>query len=169
MLELVTRDGIISVIPGKTGLVDKVALGCCSIGVANEIVSCDSEGMRVVEVNISGIAEEMGVVETADVTSLSGWVVNGAVISDRLVESSRAEVIAELPMLAPVTSDGIISVTPGEPVSVGMAERGCSPMWVTEETVECCSERIGDVEATRSGPVVETVVVRTPEVSSLSA
>ena len=114
MLELVTSDGIISVIPGETGLVDKVALGCCSIGVASEIVSYDSEGMRVIEVNISGIAVEMGVVETADMASLSGWVVNGAVISGRPVESSRVEVIAELPMLAPVTSDGIISVMPEE-------------------------------------------------------
>ena len=48
MLELVTSEGIISVIPVETGLVDKIALGCCSIVVTNEIVVCDSEGMRVV-------------------------------------------------------------------------------------------------------------------------
>lgn len=114
MPELVTSDGIISVIPGETGLVDKVALGCCSIGVANEIVACDSEGIRVVEVNMSEIPVEMGVVGTPDMDSLSGWVVKGAVISGRPVESSRVEAIAELPMLDPVTSDGIISVTPEE-------------------------------------------------------
>ena len=68
-----------------------------------------------------------------------------------------------------VTSDGIISVTPGEPARVVKAELGCSPMLVMRETVECFSEGIGDVEVTRSGPVVEMVVVRTPEVSSLSS
>ena len=111
MLELVTSEGIISVIPVETGLVDKIALGCCSIGVTNEIVVCDSEGMRVVEVNISGIPVDMVVVGTPDMASLSGWVVSGAVITGRPVESSRVEVIAWLPMLEPVTSVGIISVS----------------------------------------------------------
>ena len=115
MLELVTSEGIISVIPGETGLVDKVALGCCSIGVTNEIVACDSEGMTVVEVNIPGIPVDMVVVGTPDMTSLSGWVVSGTMISDRPVESSRVEVIAWLPMLEPVTNDGIsVSVPPEE-------------------------------------------------------
>ena len=109
-----TSEGIISVIPGETGLVDKVALGCCSIGVTNEIVVCDSEGMRVVEINIPGIPVDMIIVGTPDMASLSRWVVSGAVISDRPVESSRVEVIAWLPMLEPVTVDGIISVTPEE-------------------------------------------------------
>lgn len=114
MRELVTSEGIISVIPGETGLVDKIALGCCSIGVTNEIAVCDSEGMRVVEINIPGIPVDMIIVGTPDMASLSRWVVSGAVISDRPVESSRVEVIAWLPMLEPVTVDGIISVTPEE-------------------------------------------------------
>ena len=109
-----TSEGIISVIPGETGLVDKVALGCCSIGVTNENVACDSEEMRVFEVIISGILVDMVVVGTPDMASLSRWVVSGAVISDRPVESSRVEVIAWLPMREPVTVDGFISVTPEE-------------------------------------------------------
>lgn len=94
MLELVTSDCIISVIPRDTGLIDKVELGCSSMWVTNETVLYDSGGIRVVAVIISVIPVVMVVFGTPDMVSLSGGMNDEAVVSGRPMETSRVEVIA---------------------------------------------------------------------------
>lgn len=109
---------------------------------------------------------EMVVDRPSEEPSVPGWVIHRAMVSGLPVETSRVVGGIELEL---VTSDGISFVLPGKLARVDLAELGCSPMWVTEETVECDSEGIGVVEVTRSGTLAEMAVVRIPEVSSLSA
>ena len=127
-----------------------------------------SEGVwtRGVEVIMSGTPGAMVVDRSSEETSVPGWVIHRVMVSGLSVETSRVVGGTKLEL---VTSDGINFVLPGEPARVDMAELGCSPIWVTEETVECDSEGIRVGEVTRSGTLAEIVVVRTPEVSSLSA
>ena len=136
----------------------------------NDALVCGSGGVwvRVVEVIMFGTSDEMAVERSPEESSSPGWVTDGPAISGLSVETARFVASAKL-VLELVTSDNSISVTLGETARGGMAELGCSPMWVANESVECGSEGIRVVEVTRSGTVAEIVVVRTPEVPSLSA
>lgn len=79
--ELVTCDGIISVIPGAIDFVDMVELDSSSKWVTSETVVCDSEGKRVGDVIISGTLGEVVIERTLEVPSIPGWVTHGTVVS----------------------------------------------------------------------------------------
>lgn len=79
--ELVNCDGIISVIPGDTDFVDMAELDCSPKWVTSETVVCDSEGIRVGDVIISGTLGEMVVERNPEVPSIPGWGTHGTVVS----------------------------------------------------------------------------------------
>lgn len=72
MSELVTHDGIISVIPEETGLVDMAELGCPPTWVFSGIVVCASAEISIGDVFISSTLEEKVVDGTLEVSFFPG-------------------------------------------------------------------------------------------------
>ena len=94
----------------------------------NDAMVCGSGEVwiRVVEVIIFGMSDEMGVERSPVVSSFPGWVIHGPVFPGLSVETARVVASAEL-VLELVPSDDSLSVTLGETARRGMAELGFSP------------------------------------------